>query len=237
MANNVKPFKLSDYYSQKYNTKFYYKLLEEITKQNIILYMSRGNLVGEVFYILYDIHISEVCNVAIQELVDYYSTEEVIDYYAGTKFRSIEGNIPHILELQKLIHTRDNLTDVASAFNALVFASKETDFFNKLMNMLDKYTSEDKLEDICGALENYFRSMYKHVPSYLPKGFDYDDVEDEEDNTQLMVTVLDYTTNSVQVYPYVLFKDGINNYLEHIGYDMNNCDYLVHTKSDSPWKD
>ena len=199
--------------------------------------MSGVNLVGEVFYILYDIHISELCNGTIQDLVDYYSTEEVIDYYAGTKFPSIERCIPYVIELQNLIYTLDYRDSIATAFNALVFDKEEVDFFNKLMNMLDSYTPEDKLYDICGALKDYFRSMYKHVPSYTKENFDYDDVEDEEDNTELMVTVLDYSTNTVQVYPYVLFIGGIKNYLEHIGYDMNNCQYMIHSKSDSPWKD
>ena len=230
-------YKLSYYYGQKYNTKFHYKLLEKITKENKILFMSRANLVGEIFYKLYDIHINEVCNGTIQDLVDYYSTEEVIDYYAGTKFPSIEGCIPYVIELQNLIYTLDYRTSIATAFNALVFDKEEVDFFNKLMNMLDKHTPEDKLYDICGALKDYFRSMHKHIPSYLPKDFDYDDVQDEEDNQELMVTVLDYSTNTVQVYPYVLFKDGIRSYLEHIGYDMNNCQYMIHSKSDSPWKD
>ena len=230
-------YKLSYYYGQNYNTEFNYRLLEEITKENKILFMSRANLVGEVFYILYDIHISELCNVTIQDLVDYYSTEEVIDYYAGTKFPSIEGCIPYVIKLQKLIHTRDDLTDRASALNSLVFMRKETDFFHEFMKLLDRYTPEDMLDDICRALENYFCSMYKHIPSYLQEDFDYDDVEDEEDNTELMVTVLDYSTNTVQVYPYVLFKNGIKSYLEHIGYDMNNCQYMIHSKSDSPWKD
>ena len=230
-------YKLSYYYGQKYNTEFYYRLLEEVTKENKILFMSRVNLVGEVFYILYDIHIGELCNGTIQDLVDYYSAEEVIDYYAGSKFPSIEGCIPYVIKLHNLIPTLDYRISIANRFNSLVFDKEEVDFFNKLMNLLDSHTPKDMLDDICGALENYCRSIHKHVPSSLQEDFDYDDVEDEEDNTELMVTVLDYTTNTVQVYPYVLFKNGIKSYLEHIGYDMDNCQYMIHFKSNSPWKD
>ena len=247
-------YKLSYYYGQKYNTEFHYKLLEEITKENKILFMSRVNLLGEVFYILYDIHISELCNATIQDLVDYYSTEEVIDYYAGTKFPSIERCIPYVIELQSLIYTLDYRTSIATAFNALVFDKEEVDFFNKLMNMLNKYTPEDKLYDICDALEDYFRSMHKHIPSYTKENFDYDDVEDEDIK---MITVLDQGTNKVHVYTYdevielhpydskdydtydylAIMHTRVERGLEILGHNISNSKYMIHSKSDSPWKD
>lgn len=228
MAHAIKPLKLSNYFREDYPTTFYDKLLDEITKENKIMFMSRANLVGEVFYTLNNKHIGDVCNITIQDLVDYYSTEEVIDYYAWTKFRSIEGSIPHIIEVQKLIHTRNKLTDRANAFNSLVFMRKETDFFKNLMKLLDKYTPEDKSRDICGALDNYFRSIHKHVPNPLKEGFYYHPALDTYNNP-LMITALDFNTRQVEVHP---FDEKILDY-----YDAHpNCQYMIHLKSDLLWK-
>jgi hypothetical protein len=159
-------YKLSYYYGQKYNTTGYNDLLDTLRSKECILFDNRVNLVGEVFHILYDVHVSELCNPLVQDAVDHYYSYDTISLNDSPSFPLILEHVNSIMALQDILFSnsqKDQMISLATHFNTLVFEKDESTFYNKLMNILDSHTPFSKLDDIGEVVYEYWAKIKEYV--------------------------------------------------------------------------